>query len=336
MGLQGQLVGNVFEGTNGLTDSYIMDEAWLAATLGKTTVKIGRMELDTPIVFTEKWSIAKNTFEAAVVINQDLPDTTLVGAYVGGTNGQHLGATAGTLVNGASIGTNNVVQGVSNGSTFTQFYNGAYAVAAINNSFKPLVAQAWYYNASTNVPVAGTTLNGVESYWLQGDVNMNGIMAGVQYNDIDYQTQGAGVINSDALAVMLGYKMEGMFTAKVSYSEINKNFAAGFNLAGTQSKLYTEAWWNYGKIIQADTQSYNVTVTSPVNGLFDLGLYYTDADQSATAGNNDMTELTVTASKNVGQLNVTLAYINADVKTPLVANDDETSNTIQAYLTLNF
>ena len=84
LGLQGQLVNNVWEGTNGVSDSYIVDEAWVAATLGKTTVKLGRMELDTPLVFTEKWSIAKNTFEAAVVINQDLPDTTLVGAYVGG------------------------------------------------------------------------------------------------------------------------------------------------------------------------------------------------------------------------------------------------------------
>jgi len=48
-----------------------------------------------------------------------------------------------------------------------------------------------------------------------------------------------------------------------------------------------------------------------------------------------MTEFTVTASKNVGPLDVTLAYINADVKTATL-NDDETSNTIQAYLTLNF
>lgn len=340
LGLQGQLVGNVWEGTNGLEDSYIMDQAWVAATLGKTTVKVGRMELDTPLVFTEKWSIAANTFEAAVVINQDLPGTTLVGAYVGGANGQTvdgnatLGQTAGRK---ATVGIANTIQTQSGqGTTFAQFYKGAYAIAAINNSFKPLVVQAWYFNASTGEVVSATNvLNGVETYWLQADLNMNGIMAGVQYTDLDLQTKLAKV-NTSAYAVMLGYEMKDMFTAKVSYSSIDKKHSAGFNLAGTgQSKLYTEAWWNYGKITQADTESFNLTVTSPVNGLFDLGLYYTNADQTAAAGDNDMTEFTVTATKSVGPLDITAAYINSDIKTATVG-DDETSNTIQAYLTLNF
>ena len=57
LGLEGQLVNNVWEGTNGVSDSYIVNDLWLAATVGKTTAKIGRMELDTPLVFTEKWSM---------------------------------------------------------------------------------------------------------------------------------------------------------------------------------------------------------------------------------------------------------------------------------------
>jgi hypothetical protein len=68
-------------------NAWWMNEAWMAATAGKTTAKLGRMELDTPLAFTEKWSIEKNTFEAAVAINTDIPDTTLVGAYIGNGNG---------------------------------------------------------------------------------------------------------------------------------------------------------------------------------------------------------------------------------------------------------
>ncbi len=338
LGLQGQLVNNVWEGTNGVTDSYIVDQAWVATTLGKTTVKLGRMELDTPLVFSEKWSVATNTFAAAVAINQDLPDTTLVGAYVGQSNSQSVNSW-----NAASYRpTGGVIQTPANGTTFDQFYKGAYAIAAINNSFKPVVAQVWYFNASTavNLPNATSTatanvLNGVETYWLQADLNMNGILAGIQYNNLDLQTQAAKV-NTDATAVMVGYAMKDVVTVKAAYSTIGKKFAAGFNLAGTgQSKLYTEAWWNYGKITQADTQSYMISAAATVAEI-DLYAQYTNANQTVIAGNNDMTEFAVTATKSVGPLDVTAAYIAANIKTPLVANDDETSNTIQAYLTLNF
>ncbi|HEX5711488.1 MAG TPA: hypothetical protein VFX68_09095, partial [Sulfuricurvum sp.] len=56
-------------------DASNISQLWLATTLGKTTLKAGRMELDTPLLFTEKWNIAYNTFEAVVAINTDLPNT---------------------------------------------------------------------------------------------------------------------------------------------------------------------------------------------------------------------------------------------------------------------
>jgi len=77
--------------------------------------------------------------------------------------------------------------------------------------------------------------------------------------------------------------------------------------------------------------------------MFDLGLYYT----STTTSNNDvagrpdvdMDEFTVTASKTVGPLDATLAYIytNADDKNiPTGGTTGDSYSTIQAYLTLNF
>jgi hypothetical protein len=94
LGLENNLVDATWTGAHdvrlGTGTSYpeVDDQAWLgemwvAATLGKTTAKLGRMELDTPFAFSEKWSIVPNTFEGAVVLNQDLPDTTLVAAWVG-------------------------------------------------------------------------------------------------------------------------------------------------------------------------------------------------------------------------------------------------------------
>jgi hypothetical protein len=323
-----------------------LNEAWIAVSAGKSTAKIGRMELDTPLAFTEKWSAEKNTFEAAVLINQDLPDTTIVAAYVGNGNGTETFGSGSTLhsnVFGLGLAAGGIVNG--NGKFGTYGSDGAYALAVINNSFKPLTVQAWYYNVR----------NIARAYWLQADLaceKVPGLMAGVQYSGLDidstpYKVLGAGnattqlKTDSDALAVMVGYEMKDMFTAKVAYSTIGDKHSAGQNTAtdfvgGTAgSKLYTEAWWNYGKITAADTDSWNLTIESPVNGIVDLGLYVTMADQSAAAGDNDLTEITLSASKSFGPLDASLVLINADIKTAAVG-DDETTNMVQAYLTVNF
>jgi len=348
LGLQGQLVGNVWEGTNGTTDTYWFDEAWIAATVGNTTGKIGRMKLDTPLVFSETWSIATNTFDSAVLINQDIPDTTLVAAYVGEGNGA---SDHGISAIQGAVGIANVVgnQDTSNGSNFGTFYNGAYAIGAINNSFKPLTVQAWYY-AATRV---------VDAYWLQADLDASalgakGLLAGAQYTSSDYLNVGTTGTDYDnyAYAFMLGYEgMKDIATIKVSYSSVGQKkiltgINIGQNLAGSgQSKLYTEAWWNYGYVTRADTDAWNVTVTSPVQGMFDLGVYYTSTTTSdngvAGTPDVDMTEFTVTAGKDFGPLNATVAYIytNADDQNDNTADgvqNGEDYNTLQAYLTYNF
>ena len=327
MGLQGQLVSNVWEAGNGVDDMWMVDQAWIAATAGKTTAKIGRMELDTPYVFTEKWSIIENTFSAAVVLNQDIPDTTLVGAYVGQGNGSTFGGLGNS--NGAGGGYTGVVgaQNANGTTNFSQFYNGAFAAAIVNNSIKPLTLQAWYFDAT----------KAATAYWLQADLNMEGFMAGAQYTSLTISKGLIGTTSdatNDAYALMVGYSMKDTLTAKVAYSQTGTGDGTpvGMNLAGTnQSKLYTEAWWNYGHVTGNDTASYNVTVESPVNGLFDLGLYYTNAD--ATAKNADMSEFTLTVGKSIGALDATLAYVNTNDD---AQNDGSAYNSIQAYLTLNF
>jgi hypothetical protein len=305
------------------------DEAWIAGTYGKTTAKLGRMQLDTPLAFSESWSVETNSFEGAVVINQDLPDTTVVLAYIGNGNGTEtfgqnetsvfaqVGHTAAPIVN-------------QNGNFTTYGTDGAYAAGIINNSLEMLTVQAWYYDVSKLAT----------AYWLQADLSLEGIMAGVQYSGITIQEgalNGAVLkdVDSDVFAGMVGYEMKDMFTIKGSYSMVGEDHSAGFNTAtnaGTaQTKLYTEMWWMYGSVTQADTTAFNVTLESPVQGMFDLGVYYTMADQSKDAGNNDVTELTVTAGKSFGPLDATLAYINVDVE-----GADDAVNIVQAYLTYNF
>ncbi len=294
-----------------------MDEAWVAVSLNKmskTTLKLGRMELDTPLAFTEKWSVEKNTFEAAVVINQDIPDTTLVGAYVGNGNGNFGAGTVGKL--GLAVG--GVVN--ENGKFTTYGGNGAYAIGAINNSFKPVTVQAWYYSL-TQLATA---------YWLQADLDMNGILAGAQYSSASLNNGNTDA--SSTFAGMVGYSLKDVATVKLAYSTVDKKGVVGAANTATSSgasKLYTEAWWAYGQVTQLDTDAITLTAEGSVADV-DLLAAYTTVDHKA-AGAKDLSEITLTASKSFGPLDATLAYIYTDDK-----SQADTSNMVQAYLTLNF
>ena len=348
LGLENNLVSNTFTGAHGLdtgngaafnnqtkltptsaalggvqvNDQAWLGEAWLAATLGKTTAKLGRMALDTPLAFSETWSVVPNTFEAIVAINQDLPDTTLVGAWVGKANGVN-------ALGGVGLGTSNnnlvVIDGiVGTGGSFNTFANGgAYAVAAVNNSFKPLTAQAWYYNV----------VNVADAFWLQGDIAcslVKDLKIGAQYADMSSKgaLKAAGVTkDSKAYAVKLGY--EGVQNLKVSasYSTADKDGVlkvanvATNNLASAQSKLYTEAFWNYGYVGAPDARTY--TVAGEYNaGIATVGAQYTDVSIGTTNATNvalggmdstKMKETSLSAGKDFGPLNATVAYINTKI-----------------------
>ena len=313
LGLENQLVVNVWEGTNGVDDYYWFDEAYLSANVAKTTVQIGRMKLATPLVYSEEWSIAANSFEAAVAVNKDLPDTTLVGAYVGASNG--------AAENGApAIGKANVITAVNaNGtSNFSQFYQGAFAAGLVNNSWKPLTVQAWYYNAS-HVATA---------YWVSADLSMNGILAGAQYTVTDLEGADAG----QAAAVMAGYALKDVVTLKVAYSKVGSDNNAGFNLSGAgSSSLYTSGWWSTTLVSEKDTDAFSLSAEATVAGL-DLGLYMVKATKGTKVDSSDSAhEETLTVSKSFGSLDTSVAVIHTNDYSAADA-----VNTVQAYLTYNF
>ncbi|WP_321777582.1 hypothetical protein [Sulfurimonas sp.] len=332
LGLQNNLVGGTFTGN--LQSNAWFNEAWLAGTTGKTTAKVGRMQLDTPLVFSETWSVLPSTFEAAVLINQDIPDTTIVAAFVGKSNSD--------AVLGGGYGDNGTD---ARNNVFQSFYKGAYTVGIQNNSWKPLEVQAWYYSVNTDSTATATqNISGLQSYWLQADLSMKGILAGVQYTSTNYDHTNKS--DNNAFAVMLGYDKKDVVTVKGSYSQIGKDSVnskgAGANLAGSQSKLYTEVWWYYGKITQNDTSAFNVTVTAPLAG-YNLGLYYTQAitKDGFNSGAADATfvEVTFEVAKSFGPLDTGLyyIYIKSDNDNQKSATEKgEAYNTVQVYLTYNF
>ena len=336
--------GASFAGGNQVESATWVDEAWLAYSASDTTLKIGRQALDTPLAFTENWGVDKNTFEAVVVINQSLPDTTFVGTYIGKSNGS-ADDKASTREGGAgnlndlSLTAAGYVAADGEFSTFGT--NGTYAFGLVNTSLKPVTLQGWYYDM---VKLA-------KAYWLQADTTINGVIAGAQYantelsNGANLGTLGT-IANGDdttAYSVMLGYKFKESTTVKASYSDVDEKGTLGVaNTAtgsvatlGGQSKLFTEMWWNKGKVSASGAETVALTVEteySDINWL--AGIYSSENKKGAT--DTEFTEVTLTASKSFGPVSTSLALIHAKNKDNVTPANDLKTTDIQLYLKYSF
>lgn len=152
-------------------------QAYANYVFGNTNIKIGRQVLDTPLAGADDARMLPNLFEAAVLSNTDIEDTTLIAAHVtretvgtfgniygggmlGVTSGYGLGmnqALSGDFVNMGTVALgDNDING--NGSTDNST-DGVTAFAAIYNGIEGLSLQAWDY-------IAWDILNAV---YLSGD-----------------------------------------------------------------------------------------------------------------------------------------------------------------------
>ncbi len=341
--------GASFAGGAQVDSAMWFDEAWLAGTAFDTTLKIGRQSLDTPLAFTETWGVDRNTFEAGVLINQSLPDTTFVATFIGKSNGS---ADDRDSLREGGAGNLNDISATAAGyvaadGVFSTFgTQGTYAFGAINNSFKPLTFQAWYYDM---VDLA-------QAYWLQADIKcslVEGLLIGAQYANTDL-TKNAnlgtlGIITTDtkdttAWSLMLGYEAKDVVTVKTAYSDVSDDGILGVaNTAtgsvatlGGQSKLYTEMWWNYGYVSAVGAESYSLSAETKVAGDVSLLAGYYNADIKTVTVDKEMREIALVASKSFGPLDTSLGLIFGDLEDAVAPANDVKTTDLQVYLTYNF
>ena len=317
LGLENTLVSSTWVTHN---KGDVQDAAWIDTAnivlkpVDKTMLVVGRQTLDTPLAFTETWNIASNTFDAAVAVDNHLEKTTLIGAWVGRGNG-HNGYE--NLHGGMSK------YGALNGDQETALANneGAFAAAVVTKAIPMTTAQAWFYNVR----------NEADAFWLQADVApTKEVAVGLQYAQISPKGVVDGADDTKAMAVKVGYAMDKINLA-AAYSKVDDDGlvymgnTATSGAHGGQSKLYTEAWWNYNFVGQAGAQSMMVSA--------EYGPF--TAQYTTVANDNDnmkeMDEITLTATTKVGAIDATVALISA-------SSDDEAvdGNTVQAYLTVPF
>ena len=283
----------------------ILGEAYLQYKTGNTAVKVGRQKLNTPLAGADDARMLPNLFEAAVVSNTDLADTTLIGAHVtkmaAGTfsnaywdiadNVDGNGVTGkGAITLASGYGLNNISGQFMNMGSYAigQETNGVTALAAIYSGIEGVKLQAWDYYAHD-------ILNAV---YLQADASW-----ACRLNDkikpfaaAQYLTQSevgdklAGEVDSQYAAAKVGASYENV-KAYVAYS------TTGDSSGATNGGIITP-WGGMPAFTQgmvtrhmffADTDTTKVAATYNLAGLGVKGSatgYYAEFDVGAKSAYN--------------------------------------------------
>ncbi len=297
LNLENGVVSNTMQGVgNGdiddATDGGWISQAYLTYGFGNTSLKLGRQELPkalSPFAFSEGWNVFKNTFDAALIVNTDITDTTLVGAWVAGANHNGFGA----------------------GNNLSDFNSvneddGIYMLTAQNKSFEGLTLTGTGYFAAGQGSADDTVI-----LWAD---------AKFAVSDYSIALQGGTIMNDDLAddAVAFGAKVGanfGMFDASVAYSSTDEN-AVFANVGGVKTPLYTQMILNQG-VISFDADYVKAAVgVKALGGKFGVAYGYAvnHADDIAGGADNNPYELDVTYKTKVfnGSTTVFAGYVLTD------------------------
>lgn len=303
-----QLAGNpTFDAAgNASFDAATLTQAYLTYTMANTTVKVGRTELPkllSPFAFSESWNVFKNTYEAALVINSDLPDTTLVGAWVYRLNNiGNLGAWA-KANNDDGIFMLTAVNKTIEGLTLTGTVYFASEFAGVNNDLVAL-----WGDAKFSMPVAGNTIAfGVQGGTLDVDL-ADPTMA--------YGVKASGKFNIPAF---------GSVALCAAYTGVDLQVAGNptvTNLGNVKTPLYTQMVLNEGFISgafsggTADTMMIKGSATYDLPALgsttFSVAYSTTAMDTVGGVALSDYNELDVVAKAKIAGAEVLAAYVNTE------------------------
>ncbi len=270
-----------------------LTQAYLTYGAGNTSLKIGRQELPkalSPFAFSEKWNVFSNTFEAGLIVNTDIKDTTLVGAYVSGANGY------GDMSEFSDVNE-----------------DGVYMLTAANTSIENVsLIGSYYFAPEFNVAGDANIIFGDATY------SNNGIVAGVQGGYIFGDAVDS--VETTTFGAKIGMNKDNL-NGFVSYSHVSDGALSIQNLGGTKTPLYTQMIANQG-FISSDADT--VVVKGGVKAFgakFGAAYGYTMDNTDLEA---DYQELDLTYSRSMGE-NVELfagyVYSSSEVEPDTLDNN---------------
>ncbi|MEY3002743.1 MAG: hypothetical protein RLZZ428_1118 [Pseudomonadota bacterium] len=287
-----------------------LSQAYLTYNVGNTMIKAGRQELPkslSPMAFSEDWNVFKNTFDAVVLVNSDIKDTTAVLAYVDRSNFNGLTGIYYTSMN--------------------DFYDinhndkGAYMLTLQNKSIENVTLTGSYYMLRDQVNIA----------WLDAQVNMGNYNLAGQYATYDMDN-GSG-LNYATYGVKAATTVSG-FDVSAAYTQ-SEDGMSWHQTSGTTSSSYTCTPLNQLVGGFDDENKYLVTAsTAAMNGTL-VGMY----SKSDTGDFGTTTELDVVYSTKVADIDLSAAYVHAandDEAIPGTDGEQETINLVRVTATYNF
>ncbi|MBD3791299.1 MAG: hypothetical protein IE918_03975 [Campylobacterales bacterium] len=270
----------------------------------------------------------KNTFDAVLVVNSDLPDTTLVGAWVAGANYNGMGVVSPASIAGYPLTAHNLTDFNSLNDE-----RGVWMLTAQNKSIANLtLTGSWYY---ANEFITTDDLNVL---WGDAQYDASSFNVGIQGGTVMHDAFADDIV---AFGAKVGAELAGAHLM-AAYANVNDGGIVGtasgmFNIGGTTSALYTDL---------LSDQLVNV----PLNGLtrYDMDKFVVKGHMAALGGtisaaygysdfdtwNGDLNEfnlgygIDITDGLNV---NAAYAYVSADT-----APVDEDMNVVRVIATYNF
>ncbi len=202
-----------------------LGEAYVQYKNGNTTFKGGRQKLDTPMAGSDDARMLPNLFEAYVLSNTDVKDTTLIAAHVTkfaqGSFGRVYNAAADPVLSvtaGYSLvdSKNHVGEFVDMGSyAIGQETDGVSVAAAVYSGIPGLKLQLWDYYAHD-------ILNAIYAEANYGWSMGNGVapyLAAQWINERDVGSEYAGKVKSDFIGAKAGVKVANFdLSAAVSHN----------------------------------------------------------------------------------------------------------------------
>ena len=267
-GLENELVSETMQSADGTLNGAALTKAYLTKKIANTTLKVGRQELPkslSPLAFSESWNVFKNTFDAVVAINTDIPDTTVVGAYVSKSNNH-----------GDFSSFNNLATAGG-----TQLTKGAYMLTVANKSSKVAQPTLSYYALRD---IAGADSGSAIWADVQVDADLP-VKLGLQggqidpSNSLDETTAYGAQITGKASNVAL----------KLAYTSVDDGAVSVQNVGtGVKTPLYTQMVANQGAISH-DADTVLLQAAMPLAGGKVIAQYGLTTDNSDAE--NDSNEL---------------------------------------------
>lgn len=335
-GLEKNLVSAPMQGLYGAavagdtTNEFAITKLFIAKQIANTTVKIGRQELPmslSPLAYSEGWNVYKNTYDAIVVINADIPKTTLVGAFVSGA----------TSINDLSVV-----------GDFGGIAGEAYMLTASTTAIPMTTLTGSYYELKHVLGdhAGGDALGGhdgvgADAYWIDATIASKdlpmGLNFGLQYANIDPDT----LDDTTMYGIKVGLSPIEALTLGAAYNKVDEgDDAVTIGMlntgTGTETAMFTNIVAN-DQAIAVDAKTWMLSAAYNTGNYGTIGLAYADTSaddnnfNNVTSDDNDMAEFDLTYSVSAAGVDYLLAYVNQDYD-----EDDMDTDIIRVVARYNF